>query len=174
MEPHRRAECRLQHGVGQRHGGGREGGHAAVRQIAGHFHKAVIVAVREVRAGVAMGVDVHQTGNHIRTVKVDALTVRRLLQHMGEAAVLHREAAGDKAAIHEDIAVTEPHITPPAGWPPPWTGPRGGTPRPAVSRTPPALDIPPSAHGGTPRRLPRRLRRRPRGPAPAGVSGHTP
>ena len=132
MEPHRRAEGRFQHVIGQRHRGGGEGGHAVLRQIGGHFHKTVIIAVGEVRAGVAVGVDIHQTGDHICAVKVDALSVRRFRQHMGEPAVRHREAAGDEPAVDKDISVDKPHITPPADWPPPWTGPRGGTARPAA------------------------------------------
>ena len=114
MEPHCRAEGRFQHVIGQRHGGGREGGHAVLCQIGGHFHKAVIVAIGEIRAGVAVGVDIHQTGDHIRAVKIDALPVCRFRQHTGEPAMRHGEAAGDEPAVDKDISVDKPHITPPA------------------------------------------------------------
>ena len=114
MEPYRRAEGRFQHVIGQRHGGGRKGGHAVLCQIGGHFHKTVVVAVGEVRAGIAVGVDIHQTGDHIRAVKIDTLPFRCFRQHMGEPAMRHGEAAGYEPAVDKDISVDKPHITPPA------------------------------------------------------------
>lgn len=115
VQAHRRAERRFQRVVGQGHGGGSEGRDAVLRQIGGHFHKAVIVAVGEVRAGAAVGVDIHQTGDDPRTAQVDARLLCPAGQHMGEAPVLHGEAAGDKPPVHKDQTVFKPHITPPAG-----------------------------------------------------------
>ena len=149
VQPHRRAERRFQHVVGQRHRRGGEGCDAVFCQIGGHFYKAAVVPVGEIRAGVAVGMDIHQPGDDPRAAKVHALPVRRVRQHVSEPAVLHGEAAGDKTAAHKNQTVFKPHITPPADWLPPQTGPRGGTARPAGSRKRAAPDTPPPARGGT-------------------------
>ena len=132
VQPYRRVERRLQHVVGQCHGRGCKGCDAVSGEVGGHLHKAVVIAVGEVRAGVAVGVDIHQTGDDIRAVQVDGRLIRRLPQYAGEAPVLHGEAAGDKAPVHENMAICKSHLTPPAGWLPPWTAPPGGIAHPAT------------------------------------------
>ena len=58
----------FQHVVGQGHGGGGKGGHAALGIESGHPLESLVIAVGEVRAGVAVAVDVDQAGDDGRAV----------------------------------------------------------------------------------------------------------
>ena len=58
----------FQHVVGQGHGGGGKGGHAALGIESGHPLESLVIAVGEVRAGVAVAVDVDQAGDDGGTV----------------------------------------------------------------------------------------------------------
>ena len=58
----------FQHVVGQGHGGGGKGGHTALGIESGHPLESLVIAVGEVRAGVAVAVDVDQAGDDGRAV----------------------------------------------------------------------------------------------------------
>ena len=62
------AKAFFQHVVGQGHGGGGKGGHAALGIESGHPLESLVIAVGEVRAGVAVAVDVDQAGDDGGTV----------------------------------------------------------------------------------------------------------
>ena len=100
---------RLQHVIRQRHGRGREAGHAFLREVTRHFHKPVIVAVREIRAGVAVVMDVHKTRNDILVFQIDAVPRRDSVQHLRESAAFHAESAVLKTSVHENICVFKQH-----------------------------------------------------------------
>ena len=81
------SEGLFQHVVGERHGGGGKGGHAAGSIVGRHFFQAIIVAVGEVRAGVAVAVDIHQTGDDGSTLQINGIGGNRLGQHRAEPTV---------------------------------------------------------------------------------------
>ena len=64
----RGSEGFFQHVVGQGHGGGGKGGNAALGIESGHPLESLVIAVGEVRAGVAVAVDVDQAGDDGGTV----------------------------------------------------------------------------------------------------------
>ena len=89
----------FQHVVGERHGGGGEGGHAAACVVGGHFFQALIIAVGEIRAGVAMAVDIHQTGYDGGALQINGIRRDILRQYRAEQPVLHFKPAGDETEI---------------------------------------------------------------------------
>ena len=112
--------------VGQGHGGRGKAGHAVSGEIGRHAGEALQVSVGKVRAHGAVGVDIHQPGQHLGAVQV-----RSTLPGAGEdpvkAAVFHSEAAGDKATVRrKDQSVSKQHLTPPGGLPRQCSGPPGG------------------------------------------------
>ena len=118
-EPDCRFVRRFQHVVGQCHGRGREAGHAVLREIACHFDKAVIVAVREIRTGIAVIVDIDQSGDDILVVQVDAALCGDRGQYLGKSSVFRAEGAVSEFAAHKNIGILKKHIVPPQTLPPP-------------------------------------------------------
>ena len=106
----------LQDCVGQGHGSGGKAGHAVFGQEGRHGFQPLIVSIGEIRAGVAVGMNVDQARDHQRAVEVES--VRPLAgEELAEAAVPDREAAADKARRRKDLRILKNHIRPPAGWP---------------------------------------------------------
>ena len=102
----------FQHVVGERHGGGGEGGHAAGSVVGRHFFQPLVVAVGEVRAGVAVAVDIHQTGDDGSALQINGIGGHRLRQHRTEPAVLYFKGTVYKLKIRgEDPGVFIEHKT---------------------------------------------------------------
>ena len=110
-EPDCRFVRRFQHVVGQCRGRGREAGHAVLREIACHFDKAVIVAVREIRTGIAVIVDVDKPRNDILVVQVDAALCGDRGQNFGKSSAFHAERTVLKLTIYENVGILEEHDT---------------------------------------------------------------
>ena len=88
----------FEHVVGQRHGRGGEARDAVRSEILCHFDKTVVVAVGKVRAGIAVVVDIHQTGDHILPVQVDPVS-GGIGENFRETPVFHAERAALKAPV---------------------------------------------------------------------------
>ena len=118
-EPDCRFVRRFQHVIGQCHGRGREAGHAVLREIACHFDKAVVIAVGKIRAGIAVIVDIDQSGDDILVVQVDAALCGDRGQYLGKSSVFRAEGAVSEFAAHKNIGILKKHIVPPQTLPPP-------------------------------------------------------
>ena len=103
----RRFLCQLQGGgkglfqniIGKGHGGGGEGGDAAFCVVGGHGLQTLIIAVGEVRTGVAVAMDFHQTGDDGGTLQIDGI-IRYVFRENGpKQAVFHLKSAGMKLKI---------------------------------------------------------------------------
>lgn len=110
---------------------GRKGGDAVGRQIGAHAEKTLVAAVGEVRAGVSVGVDVHQTGNDQALSRTTPCFIRNTVQNLCEDPVLHTEAAqerrlitGEEKGIFIEHGNLQPHTA--ADWLRPRTDPHGG------------------------------------------------
>ena len=100
----------FQHVVGQSHGGGGEGGHAAGGIVGRHFFEAFVVPVGEVRPGIAVAVHIDKAGNDGSAMKVNGIGGNFLRQDSAEPAVLNLKAAGDKPEIRgEDSGIFVEH-----------------------------------------------------------------
>ena len=78
-----------------------------------------------------MGVDIHQTRDHIRAVQIGpAASVA--VEDLGKAAIFDHKAAVDKARGGKHIRIGKQHLTPPAGLPRQCSARRGGLSRPAA------------------------------------------
>ncbi len=128
----RRAERAREHVIRQRHRRGSERRDTVLCQIARHRPDAVRVAVGKIRAGVAVVVDINQAGDHACAAKIRARRVGTLRQDLAEPPVLDGECAADKALRRENFCMFKQHREPPADWPRPSTGRRGGISHPAA------------------------------------------
>ena len=64
-----------------------------------HFFQALIVAVRKVRAGVAVAVNFHQAGDYGSALEVYRVRWDILRKNRAKLAVLHFESAGTELEI---------------------------------------------------------------------------
>ena len=80
-----------------------------------HDFEPLIIPVGEIRAGIAVGMDVDQAGDHQRTVEIKSFWPLAG-EELTEATVPDREAAADKARRRKDLRILKNHIRPPAGW----------------------------------------------------------
>ena len=134
MEPYRRIERGGQGLVRQGHRGGSEARHAAAGEILAHAREARQIPVGEVGAHRAVGVDIHQTRQHLRAAQV-APAGALAGENLGKTAVFHGKAAADIALTgQKQFGVYKQHLTPRAGSRPRCSGPRGGLSHPAASR----------------------------------------
>ena len=100
---------RLQHVIRQRHGRGREAGHAVLGKIARHFDKAVVIAVGKIRAGIAVVMHVDEAGNDILIFQINAVLCGHSVQNFRKFSVFHTERAVLKLSIYKEIRVFEQH-----------------------------------------------------------------
>ena len=99
----------FQHLVGQRHRRRGEGGDTVFGQIPRHTEETLIVAIGEVGIGVAVVMDIHQTGDHILAAQIHAVGIGDSGQNVAEAAVFHIEAAVDESVTAEDVSILKKH-----------------------------------------------------------------
>ena len=99
----------LQHLIGQRHRRRSEARHPVFSQIARHFLQPIVVSVREVRAGVAVGVDIDQARDHVLSLQVDAVLRSLSLSDLAEDAVLDGKPGPHEALVFQKYCcVLEP------------------------------------------------------------------
>ena len=89
----------LQYVVGQGHGGGGKGGDTNLGVPPGHGPQTLQAAVGEVRAGVAVAVDIHQAGDDRSAAQVHRVLGDGIGQNPAKTAVLYLKGAGMEPEI---------------------------------------------------------------------------
>ena len=74
-------------------------------QVTRHAEETFIVAVGKVGIGVAVVVDIHQTGDHAFAAQIHAVLIGYGGEDLTEAAVFHIEAAVDEAVATENVSI---------------------------------------------------------------------
>lgn len=109
FELHSRFVRRFQHVIRKRHGRRSEARHAVCSKILRHFDKPIVVAVGEVRAGIAVIVDVDQAGDDVQVIQVNAVLCGNCGQNFGKSPVFHAEGAVLELTTHKDICIFIEH-----------------------------------------------------------------
>ena len=101
---------RLQHIIGQCHRRRSEAGYPVLRQVPCHFFQALIVPVRKIRPGIAVGVNVNQARNHVLSLQIDTVLRPLSLPDLAEYTVLDGKPGPCEALILQKyICVLEFH-----------------------------------------------------------------
>ena len=90
--------------VGQGHGSRGEGGDTAAGVEPCHGLQALVVAVGEVGAGVAVAVNLNEAGDHGSALQIDGICGNGLRQNRAEQAVLHLKGTGMELKIGTENA----------------------------------------------------------------------
>ena len=101
------AQCLVRKCHGSRH----EGGDPVGGQIRGHAPQSLRIPVREVRAGSAVRVNIHQPGKHLRAAQIH-IPFRRSGKDLREDPVLHPETTGDIAFRRKYLRMIIQHDDP--------------------------------------------------------------
>ena len=112
LQLYRRGKGLGQHLIGQGHGGRRKGGHAAACIKTSHLLQTFVIPIGEVRAGVAVAVDIDHAGDNGCTLQIHGIIGDISRQDCTENAVLHLEGAMVKPKIRTiNSGVGIEHIT---------------------------------------------------------------
>ena len=92
----------------QRHGSRGKSGDAVPGKEGRHHLQAVLAPVGKIRPGAAVGMEIHQPGNHLRALQID-IAFREPRNNFREDAVLHPEAAGKPAVRRKYYCAAKYH-----------------------------------------------------------------